>query len=191
MWKRSERKRGLGIRRAWKQVTTVCAVALLGVPLLAQQKAQERPAATMEGKVRTACLGCHTAAIITQQQLDRRTWAKEVDKMIRWGAPVAAEDRDALIDYFAERYGPRAIEATPPVLPEGPGADKVRAACLGCHDTGVIAQEHLDRQAWEGVLDRMIRWGTPVRAEDREAIVNYLATHFAPAKKTANPEKPK
>ncbi len=56
------------------------------------------------------------------------------------------------------------------------GADKVRAACLGCHDVGIIARQQLDRRGW----------GAPVRAADHEAILHFLAKHFAPP---ANPDK--
>ena len=61
----------------------------------------------VSGQAPPAGLPCHTASIIVQQQLDRRVWTKEMDKMIRWGAPVAPEDREALIDYFAQHFGPR------------------------------------------------------------------------------------
>ncbi len=147
------------------------------------------PPAPMQEKARTACLPCHTASIIVQQQLDRRVWAKEVDKMIRWGAPVGAEDREALIDYFAQHFGLREPAPTEATLPAGAGADKVRAACLGCHDAGIIVQEQLDRRGWARVLDRMTRWGATVRATDREAILNYLATHFPPPTKPTEKEK--
>ena len=35
----------------------------------------------------------------------------------------------------------------------------------------------------------MNRWGATVRATDREAILNYLATHFPPPAKPAEKEK--
>ena len=37
--------------------------------------------------------------------------------------------------------------------------------------------------------DRMDRWGATVRATDREAILNYLATHFSPPAKPAEKQK--
>ena len=172
------------------------AVALLGLiasVLAPRVSGQALPAGLppepMQEKARTACLPCHTASIIVQQQLDRRVWTKEMDKMIRWGAPVAPEDREALIDYFAQHFGPREPAPTEVTLPAGAGADKVRAACLGCHDSGIIAQEQLDRRGWARLLDRMIRWGATVRAPDREAILNYLATHFSPPAKPVEKEK--
>lgn len=99
--------------------------------------------------------------------------------MIRWGAPVAAEDREALIDYFTRDFGPHETEAPAPPLPPGAGREKVRNACLGCHDAVIIAQQQLDRRSWERTLDKMIRWGAPVRARDREAILDYLVKHYS------------
>ena len=41
-----------------------------------------------------------------QQRLSRAAWTKELDKMIRWGALVAPEDREAFIEYFTSNFGP-------------------------------------------------------------------------------------
>lgn len=49
---------------------------------------------------------CQDAGIIVQQRLDGKTWSQEVDKMIRWGATVLPQDRDAFVDYFATNFGP-------------------------------------------------------------------------------------
>jgi len=155
----------------------------------AQTSTSGLPPGPMQEKARVACLGCHTAAIIVQQQLDRRVWTREMDKMIRWGAPVAAEDREALIDYFAQHFSPRPDAPVGAALPPGAGADKLRAACLGCHDAGIIAQQQLDRRGWASVLDMMARWAAPVRAADREAMLNYLARHFAPPATASKKEK--
>ena len=145
----------------------------------------------MHEKARIACLGCHTAAIIVQQQLDRRVWAKEVDKMTRWGAPVEAEDREAMIEYFAQNFGPRADAPVDVPLAAGPGAEKVRAACLICHGAGVIAAQQMERRGWSRVVEQMTRWGAKVPAVDRAAILDYLAAHYGPqAKESKNEAKP-
>jgi hypothetical protein len=57
---------------------------------------------------------CHDAGIIVQQRLDKKAWSKEVDKMIRWGALVEAQDRDPLVDYFAANF----MADKPAALPE-------------------------------------------------------------------------
>jgi len=58
----------------------------------------------MQGKARTACMECHDARIILQQRLSKATWAKEIDKMTKWGAVVNSADRDALIEYLSVNF---------------------------------------------------------------------------------------
>jgi hypothetical protein len=53
------------------------------------------------------CLVCHDDDVIRQQRLTRAQWNREVDKMINWGARVAPEDREPLIDYLLRLAGPR------------------------------------------------------------------------------------
>jgi hypothetical protein len=53
-----------------------------------------------------SCLGCHGLDIIEQQRLGGTGWRREVDKMTSWGARIAAEDKDLLIAYLSERFGP-------------------------------------------------------------------------------------
>ncbi len=180
MWRRSAR---------WVAAGGLCAAALVGAAATCCAQRADLPPGPMQQKARVACLPCHTAQIITQQQLDRRVWAKEIDKMIRWGAPVAPEDRDAIIDYFTNNFGPREPVPAEAKLPPGPGAARVRAACLGCHDAGIIVEQRWDRRMWAQDLDKMIRWGAKVRAADRPVILNYLVAHFStavqPARKSA------
>jgi cytochrome c oxidase cbb3-type subunit 3 len=57
--------------------------------------------------INARCTICHSSDLITQQQLDRSMWTKEVDKMIQWGAPVRAEERKILLDYLSAYYGPQ------------------------------------------------------------------------------------
>jgi hypothetical protein len=72
----------------------------------AVKPAEELPSGAMQAKATTSCLECHEARIILQQRLSKATWAKEVDKMIKWGAVVDAADRDALIDYLSSNFSP-------------------------------------------------------------------------------------
>ena len=60
----------------------------------------------MQAKVKAACTQCHNASRITEQHLTRQEWSAQLDKMVRWGAEVDPQDRDALIDYFSANFGP-------------------------------------------------------------------------------------
>ena len=62
------------------------------------------PEGSMQAKAVTACTECHEARIIVQQRLNKAAWTKEVDKMMKWGAVVEPQDRDALIDYLSGNF---------------------------------------------------------------------------------------
>jgi mono/diheme cytochrome c family protein len=53
------------------------------------------------------CLACHSAdMVLNQPSLPKQAWAAEVNKMIHnYGAPVAPEDVDAIVDYLATLKG--------------------------------------------------------------------------------------
>jgi hypothetical protein len=84
---------------------TVIALTMWHCRLLLAQS-PELPPGPMQQKVTTACTECHESRIILQQRLSKAAWAKEVDKMIKWGAIVAPSDRDALVEYFGTNFGP-------------------------------------------------------------------------------------
>jgi len=75
---------------------------------------EDLPSGSMQAKATTSCLECHEARIILQQRLSKATWAKEVDKMIKWGAVVDANDHDALIDYLSTNFSPDQPAYDPP-----------------------------------------------------------------------------
>lgn len=79
-------------------------------PLLSE----ELPSGSMHDKAMTACTECHEARIIVQQRLGRAAWAKELDKMVKWGAVVERSDRDALIDYLSSNFGTDRPPYVPP-----------------------------------------------------------------------------
>ena len=88
------KRSGLTIALSW----------LAAVPLSWAQS-PDLPPGPMQAKVRTACLECHESRIILQQRLSQKTWTKEVDKMIKWGAVVDPNDRGAFIDYLGTNFG--------------------------------------------------------------------------------------
>ena len=82
---------------------TVIATALV---FWGQTAQPDLPPGPMKAKATTACTECHDARIILQQRLSKAAWTKEVDKMVKWGAVVEANDRDALIDYLSSNFSP-------------------------------------------------------------------------------------
>ncbi len=56
------------------------------------------------------CAMCHSADIVLQQRLDRRKWRSEIDRMVRWGAPIDDEDQQLLVTYLARHHGTESPE---------------------------------------------------------------------------------
>jgi hypothetical protein len=75
---------------------------------------EDLPSGSMQAKATTSCLECHEARIILQQRLSKAAWAKEVDKMIKWGAVVDPNDHDGLIDYLATNFSSDQPAYNPP-----------------------------------------------------------------------------
>jgi hypothetical protein len=91
--------------------TAVVAAAILPFTAFGQKPVnmkptEDLPSGSMQAKATTSCLECHEARIILQQRLSKAAWAKEVDKMIKWGAVVDLNDHDALIDYLSANFSP-------------------------------------------------------------------------------------
>lgn len=63
--------------------------------------------------INARCTLCHSDDLITQQRLDRATWTRVVDKMIKWGATVSPEEREFLLTYLAAYYSPTTPNSTP------------------------------------------------------------------------------
>ena len=66
-------------------------------------------------------------------------------------------------------------ETTPP---ETPHPDGYQAACFSCHDEHMMQQQRLTGAQWDREINKMTGWGAPLKAQDREAILNYLSNRF-------------
>lgn len=82
------------------------------------------------------------------------------------GAPGAAYAQD--------------IEITEQELPLGEGREEVEIYCAACHSLKIVTQQGLDREGWDEVLDLMVEDMNmeEMPPEDRELVLNYLATHI-------------
>jgi len=120
------------------RLSRVVAVAVLlaaGAWLLAQSSAEvPRPAdlpalgtrltpfppGAMKAVADEACLNCHSTDITRQQRLTQKQWTAVTDKMIGWGAVVKGEQKDALIAYLVENFGPEKDRFQPVVARPAP-----------------------------------------------------------------------
>ncbi len=108
----------------------VLTVALICSAAAASSPNEELPAGPMQEKAAAACLSCHEARIIVQQRLSKAAWTREMDKMVKWGAVVDPQDRDALIDYFSANFGP---DQPPYAAPKTAGASISKARTKAKH----------------------------------------------------------
>ncbi len=62
-------------------------------------------------------------------------------------------------------------------LPDGAGAQATRNACGFCHSTDyIVMQPRGDAKQWQAVVMKMMKvYGAPIKDEDVQAIVDYLA----------------
>ena len=157
--------------------SSLAALVFAGLAVMPPQAlAQERPmlpAGPGSEVVTARCLTCHDADLITQQRLDEAGWRREIDKMVRWGATVADEERPMVVSYLVQRAGRRA--GVTPRDVGGAAAAVFARACVGCHQADIVEQQRLSRAGWARELDKMIRWGARVDDADREPLIDYLA----------------
>jgi cytochrome c5 len=147
---------------------------LLTVPLAAQ----ELPAGPGRDLVVKRCVACHEADLITQQRLTRAGWGRSLDKMVRWGAVVETEEREPMLDYLSARF---AVKPASGHIVATAGNEAVyKRACLTCHEDDIIESQRLSRAGWLRSIDKMIRWGANVPAEEKDGLIDYLAARYPP-----------
>ena len=67
----------------------------------------------------------------------------------------------------------------------------VETACQGCHSFDLITRSHHTLDEWRAIVDQMISNGAPLRDDEVEPAVQYLARNFGPAKLSKGSEKKK
>jgi hypothetical protein len=66
--------------------------------------------------VRSRCVACHDPAMLRQQRLTAQQWMVEIEKMQRWGAPVANEEKNRMAEYLAAIAAPDNSRFTPAIV---------------------------------------------------------------------------
>ena len=139
---------------------------------------QVLPAGGGADVIKARCVSCHDADLIASQRLAAAGWGRELDKMGRWGATLSPEQREVLQPYLAANFGPRpAPSHVSDTASAQPGEATLKRACLSCHGTDLIEQQRLSRPGWVREVEKMMRWGAPVPAADKDHLVDYLAAH--------------
>ncbi len=146
-----------------------------GAPLQAQSPTLP-PGAGVE--VATAkCIGCHEADLIVSQRLSQTGWDREIGKMERWGATLSAAERATLLGYLTRSFGPRP-SVSHDAAAVAAGEAVFKEACRMCHDDDLSAQQRLTAAGWGREVDKMVRWGAKVSADEKPALVAYLFSRW-------------
>ena len=154
---------------------TLIAVAVVAAG--ATLSAQQLPAGAGLDVLNKRCLICHEADLITAQKLSLTGWTRSVDKMVRWGSQITAEERDLLQPYLAQHFAPRPVAAHPVT---DSGAATFKRVCLACHEADIIEQPKLPPTGWTRSVEKMMRWGAAVSDADKQPLVDYLASRYGP-----------
>jgi mono/diheme cytochrome c family protein len=133
------------------------------------------PAGEGEQTLRSRCLSCHGADLITSQRLTDAGWGRELDKMSRWGATLTDPERSALVAYLARHFAPAPAVAH---ATTASGEAVFTRACLTCHGPDLTEQQRLSPTGWTREVEKMMRWGAQLTDPEKTALVDYLAARF-------------
>ena len=161
------------------RLSAVLMFVALGVA--APAGAQEAKAGLPDGAgvevARAKCIGCHEADLIVSQRLSPTGWDREVAKMERWGAKLSAEERPLLVGYLSRQFGVRP-PASHDATAVAAGEAVYKQACRTCHEDDLSEQQRLSAAAWGRTVDKMVRWGAKVSADEKPALVAYLSSRW-------------
>jgi competence protein ComEA len=63
-------------------------------------------------------------------------------------------------------------------LPDGPGRELFVTICSECHEPAKVIGQHKTKAEWQAKVTEMLQEDQDVTPQERETIVNYLATSF-------------
>jgi cytochrome c5 len=58
------------------------------------------------------------------------------------------------------------------------GATILQNACQSCHGLGIVTSQHQDTAGWTRTVDNMINRGASLSADERTALIAYLAATY-------------
>jgi cytochrome c5 len=150
---------------------------LLALLASASVSAQQLPPGPGADLLKSRCAICHETDIITSQKLTLAGWTNSINKMVRWGSQITADERAVLQPYLAQHFSPK--PAASHVSTEA-GAATYKRACLACHDADIIEQQRLTPTGWTRSVEKMMRWGASVSDAEKQPLIDHLASRFGP-----------
>ena len=132
----------------------------------------------------TACTSCHGIDGVTSMKMGKEGWEGLVASMVSLGAQVDQKDAPVLIDYLVKNFGPAGAKpaAGQSAASEAETKKLLESACASCHDLGLVSEQHLTKEEWQGVVASMVAKGASLTEKDAPALVDYLAKTYGPKK---------
>ena len=137
-----------------------------------------------------ACANCHDLQRVFWQQKTEEGWEQAIARMLWRGAQLLPGEAEIIQNYLVSDYDwdlSPSSSATPAgagnvayPLPEGSGKGLVAEACVGCHDLSRIVSQPRRGEEWRGIVQEMVRLGTPLSEGETETVIDYLSTSFSP-----------
>ena len=165
----------------------------------AQGRAPELPPGEGREIVQSVCAtACHAAVTVMLKRDGESGWRQTADRMVvQKGAQIPPGDMETIIRYLSTQLGPgnSRMQTPGPLppgavggaattvadvrLPDGAGKTLVETRCTLCHDLGRVISYRRTREEWDQMTRNMMaRFPRPAPAQDIEAMVTYLTTHF-------------
>ncbi|MBY0492588.1 MAG: hypothetical protein K2Y23_00105 [Cyanobacteria bacterium] len=139
--------------------------------------AQQLPAGPGADVLKSRCVICHEADIITSQKLSLTGWTNSINKMVRWGSQITPAERDVLQPYLAQHFAPKPVASH---AATDAGAATFKRVCLTCHDADIVEQQKLTPTGWTRSVEKMLRWGAAVSDAEKQPLIDHLASRFGP-----------
>jgi hypothetical protein len=96
---------------AWPEIRVMVA-GLLAIGLIAgwtgrylAAQGSPLPAGKHVELVIGRCIICHSLEVVSQQRQDRAGWEAIVDRMMVYGAPIAPDEKDPILEYLVTHFG--------------------------------------------------------------------------------------
>jgi len=157
------------------KASALIAALLFLAPRYVRAQTGNAPTGSVAERMLSCTASCHGPSLIAQQRLSRDAWAREVDKMIGWGAKVSAADKNALVNYLALTFSAsRPRPNTARAIPVIEGNEVFQVSCMGCHDQQPISSFKRDAAAWGLEVEKMIRWGAYVPSARKTELIKFL-----------------
>lgn len=91
----------------WNQVDAITVGTTPAAQTTSAAPGPITPDAGGAGTYSRACTSCHGTDLVDQQRLSKTGWTREVEKMMRWGAPVPEAEKDGLVEFLLQRLSTR------------------------------------------------------------------------------------